>query len=298
LPIASITDLDGLEYAANLTLLYLNDNLISDIWALTNLKNLTTLHLNNNPLDRAAYCTYLPMISENNPGIDLTYELNPNPGDDCIVDFAEPNLKAAVETQLGISDPNFGDVLNMVELKANLKGIADLTGLEYARNLSWLYLRRNQISDLSVLSKMKYLAWLDLGGNQIESVSTLSRLMNLSWLKLPNNQVSDISAISQLNLTQLKLDGNPLNTAAYCRYMPLFSIRNPAIDLFYDLNPNLLTDDCSTDLSDLAVFALHWLEAECSEGNSWCGWADLNHVDDVDLFDLAEFAEYWLEGVE
>jgi predicted phosphodiesterase len=290
---SDINNLAGLEYAANLNQLYLDDNMINDIWPLTKLKNLTTLHLKNNPLDRAAYCEYLLMINANNPGINLAYEPNPNPGDDCIVDFADPNLKAAIETQLGVNDPNFSDVLGMFELHANRKGIPDLNGLEYAKNLSWLQLHRNKISDISTLVKMKYLTWLVLSRNQIENISSLSKLTNLSWLDLYNNQIDDISVLSQLPLTRLRLGVNPLNTPAYCTHLPSIEANNPVIDISYDTNPNPLTNDCSADFDDLAAFLSQWLAIGCDTDNNWCDGADLDHIDDVDFKDFAQLVNLY-----
>ena len=43
--------------------------------------NLAYLNLHTNPLNLEAYCTYLPLIEGNNPGIDLTYD--PCPYIDC-----------------------------------------------------------------------------------------------------------------------------------------------------------------------------------------------------------------------
>jgi hypothetical protein len=58
----------------NLTQLYLYNNQISEISALSGMTNLTRLWLQANPLDACAYCTYLPLIEDNNPGIDLRYD--------------------------------------------------------------------------------------------------------------------------------------------------------------------------------------------------------------------------------
>ncbi|MCK5174625.1 MAG: hypothetical protein KAR47_14625, partial [Planctomycetes bacterium] len=51
------------------------------------------------------------------------------------------------------------------------------------------------------------------------------------------------------------------------------------------------------DLSDFAVFALHWAETGCDAGNGWCGSADMDRIDDVDDKDLRCFAEHWLLGL-
>ncbi|GAI97944.1 unnamed protein product, partial [marine sediment metagenome] len=116
--------------------------------------------------------------------------------------FADPNLQAAVEKALGVSEPNATDMLDLTVLDANKKGIVDLTGLEYATNLTALRLSKNQISDCNAISALTNLKDLNLGYNQITDISTLSGLTNLTELWLYNNPISDISAIS--GLTNLK----------------------------------------------------------------------------------------------
>ena len=62
------------------------------------------------------------------------------------VNFADTNLKDAVEAALGISDPTPTDMLALTTvLDASSRGILDLTGIEYATNLTGLYLQKNQI---------------------------------------------------------------------------------------------------------------------------------------------------------
>ena len=56
-------------------------NQISDISSLSEMTNMTRLWLHGNPLNVEAYCTYLPLIRNNNPSIDLLYDPNPYP--DC-----------------------------------------------------------------------------------------------------------------------------------------------------------------------------------------------------------------------
>ena len=103
--------------------------------------NLEFLDLQANSLGWAAYCTYIPMIIDNNPGLNL--EVDPNPYD-CenppfSVYFADPALKAAVEEELGIENPTQYDMLMLGGLFARGLGITDLTGLEYATNLEFLH---------------------------------------------------------------------------------------------------------------------------------------------------------------
>jgi internalin A len=136
--------------------------------------------------------------------------------------FADPILKTLVETQLGVTDPTVADMVFLKELNAPGRGIGDLTGLQYATNLTSLNLgeffyyavwppelRTNQIEDISPLSGLIRLKSLDLSHNQITDISDLSNLTSLETLILYNNQISDISALSGLsNLTSLDLEHN------------------------------------------------------------------------------------------
>ncbi len=72
--LSNISPLSGLT---NLTELRLYNNQISDISALSGLPNLWELYLEYNPLNREAYCTYLPLIEANNPYAYVTYDPDP-----------------------------------------------------------------------------------------------------------------------------------------------------------------------------------------------------------------------------
>ena len=126
--------------------------------------------------------------------------------------FADANLKAAVERELGIPDPTPTDMLLLIGLDAMSCGIADLTGIEYATNLTHLFLSQNRINDISAISGLNNLTMLLLDNNQISTISALSGLTNLTWLDLSNNQISDISALSGLpHLSFLILSGNQIS---------------------------------------------------------------------------------------
>ena len=55
--------------------------------------------------------------------------------------FVDPNLRSAVERELGVAGPAATDMLNLTELNAYGRGITDLAGLEYAEHLRRLNLR-------------------------------------------------------------------------------------------------------------------------------------------------------------
>ncbi len=126
--------------------------------------------------------------------------------------FADANLKAAVEKQLGISDPTPTDMLRLTHLHALQKEIRDLTGLEYALNLKNAIFYNNQISDLSVLAELKNLTILRLELNSINDISALAGLTKLEVLYLHENQISDISPLAGLiNLNELLLYNNQIS---------------------------------------------------------------------------------------
>ena len=100
-------------------------------------------------------------------------------------------------------------------LEANDADISDLTGLEFAINLTRLWLSNNRIEDISALSKLANLTELWLSYNEIEDISALSGLTKLTRLSLGLNNITDISALSGLtNLTVLILESNHISNLA------------------------------------------------------------------------------------
>ena len=173
----------------------------------------------------------------------------------------DSNLAAIVRLMLNLSADTpltAGMLSNLKTLDASwiLGGeIADLTGLEYATNLTELYLGNNEISDVSALSSLTHLTHLSLDNNALSDVSALSSLTNLRVLWLQDSQLSDISALTNLrNLTELYLDnnkvsdiaplvaniglnsgdtvnlsGNPLNEASIKTHIPALQARGVAV---------------------------------------------------------------------
>ena len=113
------------------------------------------------------------------------------------VDFSDPNLKDAVETELWVTDPTPTDMLGLTFLNAANRGIGSLTGLEYAVNLQTLYVRWNELSSLSALSGLTNLTYLDAHGNHtISSIAPLSGLTQLETLVIRINEITSLSAVS------------------------------------------------------------------------------------------------------
>ena len=184
-------------------------------------------------------------VSVSAAGIEGTVTFNATV--EAAVDIPDPNLRAAVETALNKAK---GDLITLSEMEALTRldarnaNISDLTGLEYATNLTYLnlsgdhvegryinsnsvsnlsplsgltnltelYLDKNIISDISAVEGLTHLKSLGLGGNSITDISSVVGLTNLTRLWLWENAISDISAIAGLtHLKVLDLDRNAIS---------------------------------------------------------------------------------------
>lgn len=129
-------------------------------------------------------------------------EANPTSNNNIVL-IPDANLTAAIREALNIpkGELRTTDLAKLEKLVASSKGITDLTGLEYATNLSHLDLNGlpNRVSDLSPLSNLTNLSFLGLGDNrEISDITPLADLKNLKNLNLYSNAIIDISALSGL----------------------------------------------------------------------------------------------------
>ena len=113
--------------------------------------------------------------------------------------FPDASLDAAIREALGkaVQDKiTTKELAELVELVGS-GGIRDLTGLEYATNLTGLSLSSNEISDVSPLASLTNLTALSLYGNQISDISALASLTNLTSVNLRSNplDLNDIQAL-------------------------------------------------------------------------------------------------------
>ena len=135
---------------------------------------------------------------------------------DAPVNIPDAALRAEL---LAALDKLAGDTItrsDMAGLDSHLgigeRGVADLTGLEYATSLTSLTILDNSISDISALSALTSLTRLELYSNPVSDISALSGLTSLNSLSLYDHPVSDISALSGLtSLTSLILRDHPIS---------------------------------------------------------------------------------------
>ena len=169
-----------------------------------------------------------------------------------VIDIPDENLRSAITETLGKTPGTPITALEMGALKvlrANDRGISDLTGLETASRLQELHLNRNTINDLSPLSGLKKLYQLDLNHNvTLSDLSPLSSISNLNVLNIEHNTISDLSPLSKLTtLHHIRLAGNIISDLS-----PVAGLHNLRALAIGD---NLITD--LTPLKDLKK--LEWI---------------------------------------
>ena len=146
----------------------------------------------------------------------------------------DANLRAKIAEALGklpSETLTLADMLKLRKFAANDADIRDLTGLQYASNLTSLSLANNAISDTAPLAGLPRLTTLVLDDNRISDVVPLARLPQLTMLSLRNNWISDILPL--VGLTRLKgskngygldLRGNRLTSPSIYRYIRLLQV--------------------------------------------------------------------------
>ena len=221
----SISDISAVSGLTNLTELWIWGNSISDVTPLENLTALTSLKLTGNPI---ADLAPLRRLKEKNPSVQIDLNINADlynippsppvtspPDTSPEVSIPDANLRAVVRSVLGLSE---GDTITqqemqrLISLHASSRGIADLTSLEHATNLTVLDLGSNSISDISAVAGLTNLTFLGVYNNSIIDISAVAGLINLTELWIYDNSISDISAVAGLtNLTELWIYDNSIS---------------------------------------------------------------------------------------
>ena len=207
-----ITDLSPLAGLTNLNSLYLYNNSITDVSPLAGLTNLTFLSIKGNPLSASSINEHIPALQAR--GVTVQFDPPPTVIDDPTpVTIPDATLRAVIAATLGKAS---GATITKSEMETlgrlnAAAGISDLTGLEFATNLTNLRLSNNRITNLSPLSGLTKLTNLDLWNNQITDLSPLADLTNLTRLVLDNNRITDLSTLADLtNLNSLELNNNQI----------------------------------------------------------------------------------------
>ena len=233
----SISDISPLARLTQLTTLNLVDNSISDLSPLVTNAGLgagDTVYVSKNPLSPTSVNTHIPALRSREVTVNFR---------GLAVNIPDPNLRAAIEAELGKAPGDTittDDMANLTRLSALFANISDLTGLEGATNLTELELGGNSISDISPLKGLTNLTELYLSDNSISDISPLAGLNNLTELYLGGNSIFDISPLAGLtNLTELYLSDNSISDIS-----PLAGLNN--------LTELFLANNSISDISPLA----------------------------------------------
>ncbi len=211
-----IVNIQGLEFAVNLTDLALGGNSIKDLGPLQGMMQLTHLSLSSTNLSG----------SDLSPLVALT----------SLID-----LDLAVNQISDLSPLSALTSLTKLDLQHNQ--ISDLSPLAALTSLRDINLRDNPFSDLSPLSNLTNLEALEIGYSKVSDVSPLVGLENLRELRLENTLITDLTLLSELNIPNLHYD-------KVCEIPPLLpfvtehienrtfpSIALPAHSLVHDTEP-------------------------------------------------------------
>ena len=233
----SISDISPLARLTQLTTLNLVDNSISDLSPLVTNAGLgagDTVYVSKNPLSPTSVNTHIPALRSREVTVNFR---------GLAVNIPDPNLRAAIEAELGKAPGDTittDDMANLTRLSALPATISDLTGLEAATNLTELFLADNSISDISPLKGLTNLTELYLADSSISDISPLAGLTNLTELSLGGNSIFDISPLAGLtNLTELFLADNSISDIS-----PLAGLNN--------LTQLFLANNSISDISPLA----------------------------------------------
>ena len=206
---AGISDLTGLESAANLRELSLGWNNISDPSPLADLTKLKRLDLQSNNTSNLSFLTGLTNLTVLSLGFNGITDISPLSG--------LTNL-----TELWMYDNRITDVsplsglITVTTLILWGNDVTDISPLSGLVNLSWLELSSNPITNLLPLGSLTNLTKLNLFGIKITNLSTLASWLpgrtNLERLNLGATDISDISLLAgSANLTYLHLGRNNIS---------------------------------------------------------------------------------------
>ena len=202
---ANISDLTGLQFATNLTFLWLTSNPITDLSPLCDLTDLTGLVLFGNAITDISTLSNLTDLEHLN--------LDGNSISDISALSNLTNLEWLSVGENPITDiSTLAALTNLGFLRLYTNSISNISALAALTNLESLNLRDNSISNISALSNLTNLRELDIVHNNLSDISALANLMNLESLDLAYNSISDISALANLiNLTYLNLSDNTIS---------------------------------------------------------------------------------------
>ena len=242
-----------------------------------------------------------------------------------VVNIPDPALDRLIRQKLRIRSDRPITQDDMLNLRGDFDaggniGITDITGLQYATNLTALSFYLNPISDIGPMSGMTSLRGFNLwgcqiddlsplrhppnleggilGANRISNLEPLTGLTNIIFLDMDSNRISDISPLSTLhNLVRLELDGNqimdysPLANLANLEVLWIFN--NPGED-FSPLNALNLTEFRYDEVCDISpLFPLEDRIKNRSYPSVFMAWNDVAGQDHLSPLERGMLHDLW-----
>lgn len=126
------------------------------------------------------------------------------------VNIPDPYLHAAVLTALGKAG---GECICRVEMEeitaiyAHNKGISDLTGLEWGKNIEVLWVDSNNVTNLLPVMRLQSLADLNISTNGLTDLESFRQadLPSLVRLDMHNNQIASLSPLADAEMPKLAI---------------------------------------------------------------------------------------------
>ena len=168
-PGGDVTDLSGLEWASNLTELYLTGDSIGNLAALQGMTGLNALYLSADSID-----DYSALSS-------LT------------------NLTTLVLWSHSITNLDFlQNMVHLTDLTLNDTAVADWSSLAGLTNLTALHLADSPVTNCAFVQSLSRLNYVTLENCLLTDISPLTALTNLTDLSLGQNRLVDIGALTNL----------------------------------------------------------------------------------------------------
>jgi len=214
-----------------------------------------------------------------------------------IVQFPDPNLKQAL-LSIGVdtngdgeisrgemaarSDPlHFATGLDAIDLVK--KGITDLTGLEYAVNITRLTLDGNPITDLTPIRSLTNLTSIGLSETPIRDLSPIGQLTGIRFMTISNAPNLDLGTISTMTgLEFLYLDQSNISDISPLAKLTKLKVLHMFNNKISDVSP-------LAGLSDLREVAIRLNQIRELDGFSnkpymHTLWLSDNKINDVSRF--------------
>ncbi|TPV40240.1 leucine-rich repeat domain-containing protein [Bacillus dicomae] len=113
-------------------------------------------------------------------------------------------------------------VKSLIVVEAKSKGIKDVSGLEYMKNLENLTLEEVKLENIQFISNLRQLKSVSITYGELKDIGPLAELEHLEFLTLRNNKISDLSPLSQMKkIKMLDLNSNDIKDIK-----PLFTVKS------------------------------------------------------------------------